>query len=185
MRTLAIEELAACWILWILALVVRSIRSGKRDRARRPASFIGGIFLILAGLACLLTRVFPLEMGKLPIALAASMAVAPLAALLAIAAAMHLTGLRQLEAALREGRESGLSGPYRWLRCPMYASLLGMALATALAYSSLLMTIVGMPLVLAGIEIGVYAEDRQLADRFQDVFIEYSSHVKAYIPFLR
>jgi len=35
------------------------------------------------------------------------------------------------------------------------------------------------------IEIGVYSEDRQLADRFQDVFIEYSSHVKAYIPFFR
>ncbi|HEU5352025.1 MAG TPA: methyltransferase [Terracidiphilus sp.] len=185
MSTLAIEELAVCWIVWILALAFRGIRSRGLGRSRRPASFMGAILLILAGLACLLTRIFPLEMEKPPVVLAAAMALAPLAALLAIAAAMHLTGRRQLEAALREGRESVLSGPYRWLRCPMYASLLGMAVATALAYASLLMTIVGMPLVMVGIEIGVYAEDRQLADRFQDVFMEYSAHVKAYIPFLR
>lgn len=185
MRTLAIGELAACWILWILALAARSIRNGGRRSSRRPVSFIGGILLIMCGLACMLARVFPLEMEKQPIVLAASMAVAPLAVLLAIASAMHLTGRRQLEAALREGRASGLSGPYRWVRCLMYCSLLCMAVATALAYSSLLMTIIGMPLVLVGIEIGVYAEDRQLADHFQDVFMEYSAHVKAYIPFLR
>jgi protein-S-isoprenylcysteine O-methyltransferase Ste14 len=183
--TLAIEELAGCWILWILALIIRSIRSRGQERARRPVSHLGGIMLILCGLMCLCARILPDDVEKLPIVLASSMALAPLAALLAVSAALHLTGRRQLEAALRQGRDSVISGPYRWLRCPMYASVLGMALATALAYSSLFMTIVGMPLVLVGIEIGVYAEDRQLADRFQEIFVEYSSQVKAYIPFLR
>lgn len=60
-----------------------------------------------------------------------------------------------------------------------------MAVATALAYSSLIMIFIGMPLVLVGIEIGAYAGDRELADHFQNVFVEYSSQVKAYIPFFR
>lgn len=185
MYTLAIGQLAACWILWILALAYRTIRSWGRVRGRRPSSFIGGILMILAGLSCLLAHLLPgIQRNPAPI-LAVSMVIGPLSVSLAMLAAFQPTGLHQLEAAIHKGRRTPISGPYRWLRCPMYASLLGMAVATALAYSSLLTTIIGMPLVMIGIEIGVYAEDRLLADSFQDLFMEYSAAVKAYIPFLR
>ena len=185
LRTLAIGVLAACWGLWILALAIRAIRGTEREHIRRPVSYSGGILLILVGLACLFSRVFPGDSTNPALLLILSMLVGPASVLLAVSATRYLTGLRQLEVALLVGGNSNISGPYRWLRCPMYASILGMALATALAYSSLLMTVLGMPLILIGIEIGVYAEDRQLADRFQDLFIEYSSNVKAYIPFFR
>lgn len=185
MYTLAIGQLAACWILWILALAYRTIRSRERYRARRPSSFIGGILMILAGLSCLLTHLLPGTPHNTPVILAASMAVGPLSVTLAMLAAFHHTGLHQLEASIHKAHVAEIAGPYRWLRCPMYASLLGMAVATALACSSLLNTIIGMPLVMIGIEIGVYAEDRLLADSFQELFMEYSATVRAYIPFLR
>jgi len=42
-----------------------------------------------------------------------------------------------------------------------------------------------LPFFLAGTEIRVRAEDRLLAERFQERFAQYRSRVKAYIPFVR
>jgi len=39
--------------------------------------------------------------------------------------------------------------------------------------------------LLAGTEIRIRAEDRLLAERFQDAFAAYRSRVRAYIPFIR
>ena len=44
---------------------------------------------------------------------------------------------------------------------------------------------VGLVVFLVGTEIRVRAEDRLLAERFQDAFAEYRSRVKAYVPFIR
>lgn len=185
LQELALGELGVCWILWLLALLVHGKRSAGKEPTRRSASVLWSILLNLFGLGCILAYVRPAGFEKPFAALVFSMVLAALSALLAISAAMHLSGRRQFEIALREGRESVVSGPYRWLRYPMYGSMLGMAVATAVGYSWWPLIVVGMPILLVGIELGVSAEDRVLEDRFQDVFIEYSSQVKAYIPFLR
>jgi protein-S-isoprenylcysteine O-methyltransferase Ste14 len=47
------------------------------------------------------------------------------------------------------------------------------------------MWVAGLIALLAGTEIRVRAEDRLLAERFQESFRAYRSRVSAYIPFLR
>jgi protein-S-isoprenylcysteine O-methyltransferase Ste14 len=63
--------------------------------------------------------------------------------------------------------------------------MLGMLLATGAAWSWWPMFAVGLVVFLVGTEIRVRAEDRLLAERFQDAFTEYRSRVNAYVPFIR
>ena len=62
--------------------------------------------------------------------------------------------------------------------------MLGMLLATGAAWTWEPMFVAAIMVFLVGTEIRVRAEDRLLAERFQDSFIAYRSRVRAYIPFV-
>jgi protein-S-isoprenylcysteine O-methyltransferase Ste14 len=63
--------------------------------------------------------------------------------------------------------------------------MLGMLLATGAAWTWWPMWVAAVIFLLAGTEIRIRAEDRLLAERFQDAFAAYRSRVRAYIPFIR
>ena len=63
--------------------------------------------------------------------------------------------------------------------------MLGMLLATGAAWTWWPMFAAGLIFFLAGMEIRVRAEDRLLAEHFQNAFADYRSRVPAYIPFIR
>ena len=113
------------------------------------------------------------------------MILGPPSVALAWAATRHLGKQWRYEAALSEDHELIQTGPYRWVRHPIYASMLGMLLATGAAWTWWPMFVAALIVFLAGTEIRVRAEDRLLAERFQESFIAYRSRVPAYIPFLR
>jgi len=71
------------------------------------------------------------------------------------------------------------------VRHPVYASMLGMLLATGFAWSSWPQLLAALVIFLVGTEIRVRAEDGLLAGRFGESFTAYRSRVRAYIPFLR
>ena len=77
------------------------------------------------------------------------------------------------------------TGPYRLVRHPIYASLLGMLLATAAVVARWEAALAAALVYVAGTEIRVRAEDRLLARRFGPSFEEYRRTVPAYIPFVR
>ena len=101
------------------------------------------------------------------------------------AAARHLGKQWRFEAALNEDHELVQTGPYRWIRHPIYASMLGMLLATGCAWTWWPMQIAGLVFFLIGTEIRVRAEDRLLSERFRESFAAYRARVPAYIPFIR
>jgi protein-S-isoprenylcysteine O-methyltransferase Ste14 len=113
------------------------------------------------------------------------MVLGPPSVALAWAATRHLDKQWRYEAAVIEDHELIQTGPYRWVRHPIYASMLGMLLATGAAWSRWPMFAVGLVVFLVGTEIRVRAEDRLLAERFQDAFTEYRFRVNAYVPFIR
>src|SRR5271166_982112 len=104
---------------------------------------------------------------------------------LAWMASRHLGRQWRFEAALNEGHELIQTGPYRWVRHPIYASMLGMLLATGTAWTWWPVFVAALVIFVAGTEIRVRAEDRLLAERFQATFLDYRSRVRAYIPFIR
>ena len=63
----------------------------------------------------------------------ASMVLGPASVGLAWFAVRHLGKQWRIQAALSEDHELVQTGPYRWVRHPIYASMLGMLLATGFA----------------------------------------------------
>ncbi len=113
------------------------------------------------------------------------MILGPLSVALAWSAVRHLGKQWRIQAGLSADHELVRTGPYGYVRHPVYASILGMLLATGFVWAWWPMLVLALIFYFAGTEIRVRAEDRLLAGRFQDSFTVYRSRVPAYIPFLR
>lgn len=181
----ALVELALCWIAFLLAFArPRKQAAGQKEVASAPASR-WGMFLVTVSFALVWAYVRPVGFEKSALSLVASMVLGPPSAALAWAATRHLGKQWRFKAALNEDHELIRTGPYRWIRHPIYASMLGMLLATGAAWTWWPMWVAAVIFLLAGTEIRIRAEDRLLAERFQDAFAAYRSRVRAYIPFIR
>ena len=185
LKTIAVVELVFCWGAWTLAFVKpRQQAAGQKKVVSAPAAR-WGILLEAIGFALAWSYVRPAGFEKSRLSLIASMVLGPLSVALAWAAARHLGKHWRYDAALSEDHDLIQTGPYRWVRHPIYASMLGMLLATGTAWTWWPMFAAALVAFVAGTEIRVRAEDRLLAGRFQNSFIAYRSRVRAYIPFIR
>jgi protein-S-isoprenylcysteine O-methyltransferase Ste14 len=185
LQIVALVEVGFCWLAWYLAFIKPSRQAkGQAKVVRAPASR-WGIFMNFLGFACVFAYVHPVGQTQWKPGLIVSMVLAPLSVVLVWGATLHLGKHWRYEAALSADHELVQSGAYAWIRHPIYASMLGMLLATGLAYTWWPLLIAGAVLFLIGLEIRVHAEERLLAERFGQQFIDYRSRVKAYIPFVR
>lgn len=182
LKIIALAELALCWIAWTLAFVKpRKEAVGQKEVASAPASK-WGILLVMLSFALTCAWVRPSGFEKSWPSLIASMILGPPSVALAWAATRHLGKQWRYKAALSEGHELIQTGPYRWLRHPIYASMLGMLLATSAAWTWWPMFLAALAAFLTGTEIRIRAEDRLLAEHFRNSFNAYRSRVRAYIP---
>jgi protein-S-isoprenylcysteine O-methyltransferase Ste14 len=185
LQIVALAELLLCWIVWSLAFVKPSKQAaGRKEEKNAPVSR-WGIFLVMLSFALTWMYVRPVGFEKSTGALIASMILAPPSVALGWAAAHRLGKQWRYKAGLNEDHELIQTGPYRWLRHPIYASMLGMLLATVAAWTWWPMAIASVAAFIAGTEIRVRSEERLLAERFKDSYIAYRSRTSAYIPFLR
>ena len=177
--------LGLCWIGWVLAFVRPRRRAAGQKKVVRAASSRVGIGLVMLGYACEWTFVFPKGFHKSTASLIASMIVGSVAVLLAWAATRHLDKQWRFEAALSENHELITTGPYRWVRNPIYTSMFGMLLQTGLVKAWWPLLIAGVVFYIIGTEIRVRAEERLLAARFGDKYTQYRASTSAYFPFVR
>jgi protein-S-isoprenylcysteine O-methyltransferase Ste14 len=185
LQLVALIEVLLCWVAWFLAFVKPSRQAkGQKKTVRAPASR-WGIGLVSVAFALIWMAVRPAGYVKSTASVVAGMILAPLSVALAWAAARELGKQWRYEAALTEDHELIQSGPYRWVRHPIYASMFGMLMATAAAWSWWPFWIAGAIFYIAGTEIRVAAEERLLAGRFGESFAAYRSRVRAYVPFIR
>src|SRR5271163_68044 len=178
-------ELLVCWIVWCLAFAKPSQQAKGQKKAVRAPSSRWGIGLVTVGFALVWMWVKPVGFQKSVAELIASMVLAPLSVVLAWAAAHELGKQWRYEAALSEDHELIQTGPYRFVRHPIYTSMFLMLTATGAAYTWWPMWIAGTIVFIVGTEVRVAAEERLLAERFPESYAKYRSHVRAYLPFLR
>jgi protein-S-isoprenylcysteine O-methyltransferase Ste14 len=186
LQLVAYGELAFCWVAWSAAFI-QPFRKSARQRlmAKNPAARWGMLLNVL-GCVCIWSDVRPTGFQKSMPELIASMVLGPLSVILAWSATRHLGKFWRYEAALNANHELVKTGPYAWIRHPIYLSMLGMLLASGAAYSWWPTLIVGVLLFLIGAEIRTKAEDKLLEMYFQDEFIEYRARVRSsYIPLIR
>ena len=86
------------------------------------------------------------------------------------------------QARLVEGHQLVTSGPYRFVRHPIYTALFGLVLATALVWSRWVAIPAFLPLFVAGTLLRVRSEERLLRDAFGPRFDDYARRVPAVIP---
>ena len=87
-----------------------------------------------------------------------------------------------LTARLVEGHKLATTGPYAYVRHPIYTGMLGMLLSTGLAVSHWVAIIVALVIFFAGTIIRVRSEERLLREAFGEEFENYAQRVRAIVP---
>ena len=87
-----------------------------------------------------------------------------------------------LRARLVEGHQLITTGPYAYVRNPIYAGMLGMLIATGLALEHWTGLIIAVILFAVGMVIRVRSEEKLLRSEFGEEFEQYARRVPAVLP---
>lgn len=184
--------LFGCWVIYGAVFMRNAIKIQARRRAD-PHSEAGrksapaakyGILLEGLGFFC---AWMPRPSGE-PVwqsVQIAAIVLAVLSLLLGWLAIRELGIQWRIQAVVTETHKLITTGPYAFVRHPVYTSLLGMLLATGFVMADWKFTAAGIVLYVCGTEIRIAAEEKLLAERFGEKFRIYRQNVPAYIPFIR
>ncbi len=186
MRPFLLALLIALWILWLLSFVVGSRRNPPQKAVvKAPAARWG---IILQGVSYGVVWTFDNRFWTQPLSLwliLPAIALGLLAVACAWASVPVLGKQWRVDAGLNADHKLVQSGPYRFVRHPIYASMLGIFLMAGLVLTSWPALAAALALFLIGIEIRIRIEDRLLLSRFNGEFEAWKNRVPAYIPFIR
>lgn len=186
--TLAFAVVMLCWFVFAGIFLLRKKPSGPPDQKRDRGSIIG---VALQGLSYgtvwsvrrqAFTAIIP---NNLPMELVAgviAIVTAGGSALLIMAAVRTLGREWSVTARLVEGHKLKTSGPYAYVRHPIYTGMLGMLLATGLAISHWIGLLVAFLIFMAGTIIRVRSEEKLLREAFGEEFVNYARRVPAIVP---
>ena len=180
-----LAELLLCWVAWVLAFVRPRNQAKGQKKTETASSSRVGILVVTLGFFCAWVQVSPSQFHKSAPSLIASMVVAPFAVTLAWWSTRHLGKQWRYVAALSEDHELIVTGPYHFIRHPIYTSIFGMLLATVFAWSWWPLGTAAVVFYIIGTEIRIRAEDSLLASRFGEQFAAWRAKTPAYIPFIR
>lgn len=169
------------WIVWFLPFLLRRPARGGHQSDKRAR---WGIALQGISYAVLWQGPF-WRRSPSPEALAAAVILFAAAAVLSWRSVPALGPHWRVDAGLDADHRLVRTGPYRWLRHPIYSSMLWLLLGTGILLTPPRLFATALVLFLAGTEIRVRIEDRLLAGRFGPDWRAYQAAVPAYIPFLR
>ena len=100
----------------------------------------------------------------------------------AIAAVRELGKQWSLTARLLASHELVTSGPFGWVRHPIYSALLGLLLATGVCLSTIAATVAGTVVYLLGTHWRAAREEKLLLVRFGETYLAYARQVPRLIP---
>ncbi|MGD0914223.1 MAG: isoprenylcysteine carboxylmethyltransferase family protein, partial [Terracidiphilus sp.] len=140
---------------------------------------------VTMGYFCAWVQIRPSQFHKSAPSLIPSMVVAPVSVVIVWWATRHLGKQWRYVAALTEGHQLITTGPYRFIRHPIYTSMFGMLLATVFAWSWWPLGVAAAVFFVIGTEIRIRAEDALLASHFGGEFAAWRAKTPAYIPFVR
>lgn len=185
----AFAAVMLCWLVFGIFFLVRTLQRPRRQETRRnPRSILG---MVLQGAGYFVMWVFfrrdrgPIV--SMPMALDVTVAIIAVALAvgsvwLVIVAVRTLGKQWALAARLVEGHKLIVDGPYRWVRNPIYAGMLGMLLATGLVATQWLAFMAATVIFFVGTVIRVRSEETLLRQEFGPEFDAYARRVPALIP---
>ncbi len=170
---------ALAWFVMGVATVLRP-RPPKARETERARGWSWG--LLLQAISIGLLWIWPRrEPPSWPLAVfAALLGAASVAVILASQRALG----RQFayQARIVEGHQLVRTGPYRYVRNPIYTALAGLSLASGLAITGWPLIPISLALYIWGTLIRVRVEERLLRAAFGPEFEEYARRVPAFLP---
>ena len=190
----AIANLVA-WVLYIATFAV-SLSTRRRSERRRDARLLFGLLFQGAGhwivpftLRPFGSPLLPLDAGERD-ALEQGVRVAALvlefgAVWLTVASIRTLGKQWALSARVIEDHQLVRSGPYGWVRHPLYTAVLGINTATALTFARWEAVVASIALSVLGGFIRARSEEHLLRETFGAEYASYARSVPALVPGLR
>jgi protein-S-isoprenylcysteine O-methyltransferase Ste14 len=188
MTTVLIAIIPVFWIIFLVYWIVQGRRVKPAvEKQSRLSSFAYRVPLMLCGilLSFPYSR-FPLGTALTPrteLTAAIGVAVCALGLCVTIWARRTLAGNWSNQITFKEGHELVQSGPYRFVRHPIYTGLLLMCLGTATA-SGQVHAWLGFLFMCAGFWIKLKQEESLMLRHFPNDYPSYKNRVKALVPFV-
>lgn len=185
--TLVFVIVMICWFVFAGVFLFRNKPPSPPDQKREPGSLFG---VALQGVSYGLVWGVHRE-GFTPIVSARALATAASVSAILIAVGsvwLLTTAVRTLgkewsiTARVVEGHKLATTGPYAYVRHPIYAGMLGMLLATGLAVSYWVAIPIALVVFFIGTVIRVRREEKLLREAFGEQFENYSRRVPAIVP---
>lgn len=189
--TLVFAVVMLCWFAFAGIFLFRKKPPSPPDQKRERGSLIGvALQGISYGIVWGVRRepFTPIIAGSETrdlVAIAASV----LAILAAVSAVWLITNAVRtlgkewsITARLVEGHKLATSGPYAYVRHPIYTGMLGMLVATGLATSHWVGLLVALVIFFVGTIIRVRSEEKLLREAFGQDFENYARRVPAIVP---
>lgn len=151
-------------------------------RKREPLALVG---LALQGVGFFIAwwRVGGPGGGTMPVSVQwLGLAIGAAGVALAVSAARHLGKQWALQARLVEGHELITSGPYAWIRHPIYTALLAMLLAVILVVGTPARLLPALAFYLVGTYLRTRMEERLLRSQFGAAFDSYRQRTGWLLP---
>jgi protein-S-isoprenylcysteine O-methyltransferase Ste14 len=176
------------WVGIFLVSIRRSRAQGKPVTAKRDVRSILGI--LVQGLGIAVAFWGPAHLAPSLLERSALLAAAFVGVIVAVSLLLFRSALKALGqnwsvvAEVREGGDLVTTGPFAYVRNPVYLAMLLLTIATALSLGHLINLIMAVPLYLAGTELRILAEEGLLRERFGAEFDGYAKRVRRIIPFI-
>lgn len=176
------------WIVFAATFLLVHPRKAVSEVRRAQGWWLGLVLQVFAyAIAWVLARPFGTSHRHVPVWLELALALS--AILIAVTSAwMVIDSVRTLgkqfsvPARIVSGHELVRNGPFAVVRHPIYSGLLGLLIATAVAFSSWLGLILSIALYLVGTSMRIRKEERLLRDEFGAEYDAYAREVPALVP---
>ncbi len=177
----------ACWAAFMIYWIASSF--SQKQVEERPITLFKVLAQFLYGFAfVLLIRPDWFHISQIPvidspgIALAGAL-ICILGLFICIWARRTIAGNWSNSIDFKKGHELVISGPYMYVRHPIYSGYLLMFIGTMLVIGNL-GGFIGLALLLVGTVMRIFQEERLMTRHFRDVYPEYKKKVKALVPFI-
>ena len=167
------------WIYWFVSATT------AKESSRRGGWRLRGVSLVIIVVASVVIRRLHSSGGLTihsPVLEAVGTIVFVSGLAFAVWARIHLGRNWGMPMTERAEPELVTSGPYRYIRHPIYTGILVGLLGTALAIN--LYYLIAMAVVTGYFVFSANVEERNMTDAFPDQYPEYKAHTKMLLPFV-
>ncbi len=187
MRAFYQYSIPALWVAWLLYWSIAAIGAKANHRVENLASRLSHTVPLALGIALLATTQVPfawLALRFLPPSANwfwLGFILVGFGLVFSVAARIWLGGNWSGMVTLKQDHELILSGPYRWVRHPIYTGLLLGILGSAIALGQW-RGLVALALVFVALRRKVAIEERFLVEQFGAAYVRYRAEVPAVVP---